>query len=70
MHTGTCSWAEVRIPPGHFRGTLVLAAPPEWRLPFAPMRPSSHQGPTHTEYPGEYGGVDWHEEAPVLISDA
>ena len=52
-------WADVRIPRGHFPGTPVLAAPPEWCLPVAPMRPSSHRGP-------ESGP----ERAPVLICDA
>ena len=67
---GTFSWVDIRIPRGHFRGTLVLAAPPEWRLPFAPMRSSSYRGDTHVEYQDKYGDEDWHREAPVLICDA
>ena len=63
------TWAEVRIPPGHFSGTPVLAAPPEWCLPFAPMRPLSHRGPTNTVHPDGPGQV-YVAAAPVLICDA
>ena len=74
MHTGPCSWNEVKIPRGHFRGTLVLAAPPEWCPPFAPMRPSIYRGPTHTWMVDEYGrslGEEYEaNESPVLICGA
>ena len=70
MHTGTCSWAEVRIPRGHFRGTPVLAAPPEWCLPFAPMRPSTYRGPTHIWVWNDHGVACPNELAPVLICGA
>ena len=63
----TCSWAEVQIPHGHFRGTPVVAAPPEWGLPFAPMRPSTYRGPTHIWMPDKYGADCMFEETPVLI---
>ena len=65
------SWVDVRIPRGHFPGTTVLAAPTEWRLPFAPMRPSSYRGDTLTECLDEQcGGGCGSEEVPVHICDA
>ena len=71
MHTGAHSWAEVRIPREQFRGTTVLAAPPEWCLPFAPMRPSTYRGPTRIWAPNGDGDTDCqYELAPVLICDA
>ena len=75
--TGTCSWADVRIPRGHFRGTPLVAAPPSlvgFAPMYAPMRPSTYRGPNHIERRDEYGDDQYLPvgalEAPVLICDA
>ena len=69
MHTRTYSWAEVRILCGHFRGALVLAAPPEWRPP-CPDAPPAYLGPAHIWAPNDHGVACPYQLAPVLICDA